>query len=82
MSDLIWKIRYNNNHILRNLDYVQDIYQKLLRIPHEPLTIEDSFKLREALMGIRVHAEMTADDLVTEEVKAEQKAKKRFFKRK
>ena len=81
-EQFVWNVTYNADYIKRIIESIDDIELKLYAIPHDPLTIEETYKLREALSLIQALNEMTVDDL---EVLAEHSPKnriKKLFRRK
>lgn len=65
MNDqLIRDIDYNTTHALAEFDKIKDLKTKLYDIPMQPFTVEEAYRLREALLSIQVHVEMTRNDLM------------------
>lgn len=74
--DLIWNISYCTDKIAGHLNALDPIVQKLYTVPAEPLTIEERYLLREALINIGSHVNMINMDLSQAEAK-----KKSFVKK-
>ena len=73
--DLRWNLEYCTEQLTRQLNALEPIIKKLYLNPGEPLSIEENYKLREALVSIETHVNMMNCDL------AEPEPKKGFFKR-
>ena len=59
----IWNVTYVNEKTLEQLEHLTDILQKLYTIPREPLTVEETYVLRETLMNLGSLADMQKGDL-------------------
>ena len=66
-EQFIANVTYNNNKSLEEFDQIGEITKKFYDVPRVPLTIEETYVLRGALMNLKVLAEMTRNDLIRHE---------------
>lgn len=77
MTDQLYSIKYLTERIAEFSKGTEEIQSKLFRLPIEPLTIEETIKLRNDLMEIQVLSKM----LNSEVTKFETENKKPFYKK-